>query len=88
VKNEGTRCCQSFDCKNGQVEKMVRVFINGKEYRYIEKLSISKLEHLKQLAEVQVNNYKLHKVCLIPYLQELENTVKQIDRVIKEKEDD
>lgn len=47
---------------------MVRVFINGREYRNIEKLSIPELEHLKQLAEVQVNNYKLHKVCLIPYL--------------------
>ena len=40
---------------------MVRVFINGKEYRYIEKLSISKLEHLKQLAEVQVNGYTVQK---------------------------
>ena len=88
MKNEGTRCCQSFDCKNGQVEKIVRVFINGKEYRYIEKLSIPELEQLKQLAQIEVDNYKLDKICLIPYLQELENTVKQIDRVIKEKEDD
>jgi hypothetical protein len=36
------------------------VFINGKRYKKIEQLSQAKLEHLLQLAQIEVDNYKNH----------------------------
>jgi hypothetical protein len=36
------------------------VFINGKQYKKIEQLSQVKLEHLLQLAQIEVDNYKNH----------------------------
>lgn len=65
---------------------MVNVVINGKEHRNIEKLPVSKLEHLRQLAQIAVDNYIKAQKYSEPYFRILENRVQQIDSLIKEKQ--
>lgn len=68
------------------------VRINGKLYKSIEKLTKEKLEHLLQLAKIDLSNYKNASKNYpedrmtkfgIPMLTKLENVIDEIQSLIK-----
>ncbi|WP_144106799.1 hypothetical protein [Paraburkholderia sp. BCC1886] len=70
----------------------MNIWINGKEHRDIEKLTAGKLEHLVQLAQIEIDNYKRAivnyseqrmKAVGIPYLAELEGRRKKIELILE-----
>jgi hypothetical protein len=70
------------------------VFINGKRHKRIEQLSQAKLEHLLQLAQIEIDGYK-HSIRNypekrmqahgIPYLKELEKRRDMVQQELNKK---
>jgi hypothetical protein len=72
---------------------MTNVRIGSKIHRNIDKLTVAKLEHLLQLAETQITNYKnvianypprRMEMCGKPHLKTLETTRDVVSTVLKQ----
>lgn len=72
---------------------MSEVRIKQKFYKKLETLTVSKLEHIRQLAQIEVDNYRVftinpsegRKKLVLGYMLRLEETVTFLDVMIKNK---
>jgi hypothetical protein len=75
---------------------MAEIRINHKEYKNLEKLPISKLEHIRQLAQDAVTNYKpftltapmRRRLLVEGTMKRLNGYVKILDDLIQQKKEE
>lgn len=72
---------------------MSEIRINQKYYKNLEALTVSKLEHIRQLAQVEVDNYHVftvnpsegRKKLVLGHMRRLKEVVETLDALIKHK---